>query len=67
VRAPLSSEHGEIGAVYLTRAQIAARVTELGGAVVVPPMDVEPGRFAVVADPAGAMFNVITLNPDVGR
>jgi hypothetical protein len=44
-----------------------ARVTELGGAVMNPPMDIEPGRFAVVADPAGAMFNVITLNPDVGR
>ena len=44
-----------------------ARVTQLGGAVVSPPMDVEPGRFAVVADPAGAVFNVITLNPDVGR
>jgi predicted enzyme related to lactoylglutathione lyase len=44
-----------------------ARVTQLGGAVMSPPMDVEPGRFAVVADPAGAVFNVITLNPDVGR
>ena len=27
-------------------------------------MDIEPGRFAVVTDPAGAVFNVITLNPE---
>ena len=39
-----------------------ARVLELGGSVVSPPMDIEPGRFAVVADPMGAMFNVIKLN-----
>jgi predicted enzyme related to lactoylglutathione lyase len=37
------------------------RVTELGGSSVTPTMDIEPGRFAVVADPAGAMFNIITL------
>ena len=29
-------------------------------------MDIEPGRFAVVADPTGAVFNVITLNPETG-
>jgi predicted enzyme related to lactoylglutathione lyase len=40
-----------------------ARVTELGGAVVMPPMDIEPGRFAVVSDPTGATFNVIALSP----
>jgi predicted enzyme related to lactoylglutathione lyase len=38
------------------------KVTELGGAVMMPPMDIEPGRFAVVADPAGAVFSVITMN-----
>ena len=32
-----------------------------------PPMDIEPGRFAVVADPAGAVFNVITLKPATRR
>jgi hypothetical protein len=26
------------------------------------PMDIEPGRFAVLADPQGAMFNVIKMN-----
>ena len=40
-----------------------ARVTELGGAVIMPPMDIEPGRFAAVADPTGAVFNVIAHQP----
>ena len=26
-----------------------------------PPMDIEPGRFAVVTDPTGATFNVMAL------
>jgi uncharacterized protein len=38
----------------------AKRVAELGGTVFVPPRDIEPGRFAVVADPSGAMFSVMT-------
>ncbi len=42
-----------------------ARVAELGGAVIMPPMDIEPGRFAVVADPTGATFNVIAIKPEV--
>jgi predicted enzyme related to lactoylglutathione lyase len=38
-----------------------ARVQELGGSVVVPPNDIpDVGRFAVVADPWGAVFQVIT-------
>jgi predicted enzyme related to lactoylglutathione lyase len=32
-----------------------------GGAVFQEPMDIEPGRFAVCADPSGAMFNVIKM------
>ena len=51
-------------AVYFSVADTdaaAARVAELGGSLVMPPMDIEPGRFAVVSDPAGAVFNVITL------
>ncbi|MHB8466172.1 MAG: VOC family protein [Acidimicrobiales bacterium] len=39
-----------------------AKVNALGGATVMPPMDIEPGRFAVVSDPAGATFNVIKMN-----
>jgi uncharacterized protein len=37
----------------------AAKVTELGGQVMMGPMDIEPGRFAVVADPTGAVFNIL--------
>ena len=37
-----------------------AKVQELGGSVIVPPRDLEGvGRFAVVADPWGAVFQVI--------
>jgi predicted enzyme related to lactoylglutathione lyase len=39
----------------------AARAEELGGQVRVPPTDVPPGRFAVVADPHGAVFTIIAL------
>jgi predicted enzyme related to lactoylglutathione lyase len=56
-------------AVYFSVADTeaaVAHVQELGGSLVMPPMDVEPGRFAVVSDPAGAVFNVITLNDDRG-
>jgi predicted enzyme related to lactoylglutathione lyase len=38
-----------------------ARATELGASVMVPPTDIEPGRFAVLAAPDGAVFNVIAL------
>jgi predicted enzyme related to lactoylglutathione lyase len=38
-----------------------ARVNELGGSTIVPPMDIEPGRFAAVQDPTGALFSVITM------
>jgi uncharacterized protein len=41
-----------------------ARVQNLGGSVINPPMDIEPGRFAVVTDPTGAAFNVIKLSGD---
>jgi predicted enzyme related to lactoylglutathione lyase len=36
-----------------------AKVTELGGSVLRPPMDMPYGRHADVADPQGAMFSVI--------
>jgi uncharacterized protein len=39
----------------------AARVTELGGSVIVPPTDIPPGRFAVVNDPHGAAFSILKL------
>jgi hypothetical protein len=37
----------------------AKRIGELGGTIIVPPRDIEPGRFAVASDPNGAMFSVI--------
>jgi hypothetical protein len=27
-------------------------------------MDIEPGRIATMADPVGAMFNVLALKPE---
>lgn len=54
-------------AVYFTVADIeasVAKVAELGGAIMMGPTAIEPGTFAVVADPVGAPFNLIQLNPD---
>jgi predicted enzyme related to lactoylglutathione lyase len=36
-------------------------ITRLGGQIVMPATDIEPGRFAVERDPTGAMFNVMAL------
>jgi predicted enzyme related to lactoylglutathione lyase len=39
-----------------------ARAAELGGTVIVPPMDIMEGlRFSVVADPQGAVFGVLRM------
>jgi predicted enzyme related to lactoylglutathione lyase len=38
-----------------------ARATELGATTLVPPMDVEAGRFSVLMDPQGATFAIIRL------
>lgn len=38
---------------------VAAKVAELGGKVLTGPMDIPPGRFAAVADPTGASFNIL--------
>ncbi|MEV0293560.1 VOC family protein [Nocardia sp. NPDC050710] len=40
----------------------AARTSQLGGTVSVPPTDIPIGRFAVLGDPQGAYFSVIRLN-----
>jgi predicted enzyme related to lactoylglutathione lyase len=34
----------------------AAKASELGGQVTIPPMDLQMGRMAVIADPTGARF-----------
>jgi uncharacterized protein len=38
-----------------------AQITGLGGSVLMPAMDIEPGRFATVMDPYGATFNVFQM------
>lgn len=42
--------------------QDAGRLARLGGTVLVPPMDIpKVGRFAVLRDPAGAVFSIFKL------
>jgi predicted enzyme related to lactoylglutathione lyase len=41
----------------------AAKATELGGSVIVPPFDTPVGRIAVLSDPQGAIFSVIKATP----
>ena len=41
--------------------ETAAKVKELGGAVIREPWDLMVGRIAVVADPQGAVFQIIQL------
>ncbi|HWW53480.1 MAG TPA: hypothetical protein VNY84_06920, partial [Acidimicrobiales bacterium] len=43
----------------------AAKAQELGGALFMGPTDIEPGRFAVLADDQGVMFNVLALKPEM--
>lgn len=38
-----------------------AQITDLGGNLVMPPTDIPQGRFAVAADPTGAVFNIIAV------
>jgi len=38
------------------------RAEKLGASVLVPPMDIEPGRFAGLTDPGGASFYVLALH-----
>jgi len=38
------------------------RATAAGATVLVPATDIPPGRFAILADPAGATFAVITMS-----
>jgi predicted enzyme related to lactoylglutathione lyase len=49
-------------AAYFTVADCSAaeaRVAELGGQVLVPTMAIDMGKFAVLADPQGATFNIM--------
>jgi predicted enzyme related to lactoylglutathione lyase len=52
--------------VYFAVADCDATVADAksrGASVMVEPTDIPPGRFAVLADPQGAFFNVIKSNP----
>ncbi|HUC38453.1 MAG TPA: VOC family protein [Acidimicrobiales bacterium] len=40
-----------------------AKAGKLGATTLVPPTDIPPGRFSVLADPEGAAFAVIKMNP----
>jgi uncharacterized protein len=40
-----------------------ARAMELGGSALQEPMDIMPGRFAMIRDPQGAVFGIIKSNP----
>jgi predicted enzyme related to lactoylglutathione lyase len=42
------------------------QATAIGATLLVEPMDVPPGRLAVLADPQGAAFAVIQLHPHQG-
>jgi hypothetical protein len=56
---------GWVGYIFVTDTDAAAkRIVEAGGAVLMPPQDIpDVGRFAMVADPGGAAFYVMTPLP----
>jgi hypoxanthine phosphoribosyltransferase len=74
----LRSEHGEVGGIYLTREQIAARVSELGAAIArdyegLDPILVAPLKSSVVfladltrALPIPHSLDLVELAPYVG-
>ena len=43
--------------------ETVAQAQALGATVLNPPTDIMPGRFAMLADPQGAVFGVIKSNP----
>ena len=47
--------------------QALATMEQMGGRVMLPPMDVPAGRFSVVSDPAGASFTVTATARDPFR
>lgn len=62
--AEMPAEMPPFWGVYFTVADTdatAKRIAELGGSIMIPPRDIEPGRFAVGVDPTGGAFSVITM------
>lgn len=43
---------------------VAERATELGGTVILPPLDVPWARLTIIADPSGATFNANQFVPE---
>ena len=62
----MTPEWGEIPAHWMTYFAVrdtdddARRATDLGGSVGAPPFDTTYGRIAVLVDPAGGHFSVVT-------
>jgi predicted enzyme related to lactoylglutathione lyase len=64
----MGTEFGSTPSHWLTYVAVddvdakAARVTELGGSIRVPPMDIpNVGRFCIINDPTGVTISLITL------
>jgi predicted enzyme related to lactoylglutathione lyase len=47
--------------------QAASRAAELGGRVLLPPMDIPVGRLTILADPQGAVFSATAVPGGPGR
>jgi predicted enzyme related to lactoylglutathione lyase len=59
IRAPMPPEAPPFWLVYFATDDIeatAGRVSELGGNILAPPMDIGIAKIAVVQDPQGAVF-----------
>jgi predicted enzyme related to lactoylglutathione lyase len=61
---PDVTEHWDVTFAVDDADAIAARATELGGRVVVPPLDAPWVRMTVITDPQGATFTASTFVPD---
>jgi hypothetical protein len=64
----MPTEMPSLWGVYFAVADADATVTkakEMGATLIREPMDIEPGRFAVLVDPVGAMFNVLALKAEL--
>ena len=65
----ITAEMGDVPPNWMTVFAVAdcdasvARATELGGAVPFGPQNIPVGRFAVVQDPIGAVFQVVAAPP----
>jgi hypothetical protein len=66
----MTAEWGDTPSHFMTYVAVtdcdttAARITELGGNVCIPPTDIPGmGRFAVIHDPLGATFSIFAAVP----